>query len=283
MVYNDVVLAIQKGAVVYANVSGGKDGQAMTKTLVNNKIPVSGLIHADLGRIEWKESIGMCVSLANNLNIPLHVVKRKDGLGLIEYWKRRMHLLKGTGKPFWSSSAARYCTSDLKREPINKFYRNCGNNFIISAEGIRASESKARAKKFPLVIRANITSSFYKGMTVTEAIKKYRPDKRLALTWFPIFNFSLDEVWATYKTSHKDLLLARKHYQLKKVVPKTWPFHPAYVYGNNRVSCSFCVLGCLEDLQVGAQHHPEILQELIAMEKESGFSFKHGFSLKELL
>jgi 3'-phosphoadenosine 5'-phosphosulfate sulfotransferase (PAPS reductase)/FAD synthetase len=67
----------------------------------------------------------------------------------------------------------------------------------ISCEGIRAGESDARKKKNPLVIRAKITSSYYKGMTVEEAIANFRPGKRLAITWFPIFNFTLEDVWNT--------------------------------------------------------------------------------------
>lgn len=49
--------AITSGAVLYSNVSGGKDGQAMTKVLLNYGFKVAGLVHADLGKAEWKESI----------------------------------------------------------------------------------------------------------------------------------------------------------------------------------------------------------------------------------
>lgn len=277
-----VLKAIEKGAKIYSNISGGKDGQAMTKVLSNWNLPVEGLIHADLGRIEWEESIGMCERVATEFNLPLHIITRSDGAGLIEYWKRRMNKLKGQNKPFWSSSAARYCTSDLKREPINKFYRSCGHDLVISAEGIRAGESKKRASKNPFEIRWNITSVFYKGMTVEEAIANFTPGKRLAITWYPIFNFTTEDVWNTYGMTSDMLNIARGEYKRASSLASWWTFHPAYVYGNERVSCVFCVLGCNSDLQVGAKRRPEMLEELIAMEEESGFTFKQNFSLKSL-
>ena len=275
--------AITKGAKLYASISGGKDGQAMGRTLANNGIHITGFIHADLGRIEWKESHHMCVAMANELNRPLHIVRRTDGLGLVELWKRRMVQLMGQNKPFWSSSASRYCTSDTKRDPINKFLRNCGHDFVISCEGIRAAESTKRGKMEPLQIRWNITSTFYKGMTVEQAIAAYTPGKRLALTWFPIFNMSISEVWATYGNTIEQLHQFRAEYKATGIVNPAWKFHPAYVYGNERVSCTFCVLACGGDLAVGAVHYPELLQELIDMEIESGFTFKQGFSLSQLV
>lgn len=275
--------AINKGAKLYGSISGGKDGQAMAKSLHAWGFELAGLIHADLGRTEWKESLPMCEKLAEELGVKLSIVRRRDGLDMLDIWQRRMRQLQGTGKPFWSSSANRYCTSDLKRDPINVFFRNCGDDFIISCEGIRAGESSARAAKQPLTIREKISSSFYKGMTVEEAIANYTPGKRLALTWFPIFNFSTNDVWNTYGMTQDDLNTARLIYKTTNVVPEFWPFHPAYVYGNERVSCVFCVLGSQNDLKVGACHAPALLQTLIEMEEESGATFTKSWSLKNLL
>jgi 3'-phosphoadenosine 5'-phosphosulfate sulfotransferase (PAPS reductase)/FAD synthetase len=274
--------ALTKGAKLYASVSGGKDGQAMVKSLRNWGYPVEAMIHADLGRVEWPQSLTMCIQQSIELNIPLEVVKRSDGLDLLAYWARRMNKLMGENKPFWSSAQNRYCTSDLKREPINKFFRR-RENFIISCEGIRAEESPARAKKSPLRIRPNITSTYYKGMTVEQAIENYNPKKRLALTWFPIFNYTIDEVWATYDMDNIALSLARDYYRRKSSIPTWWAFHPAYAMGNDRVSCMFCVLGSLNDLQNGARHNPKLLKEMIDMENQSGFTFKNKWSLKNLI
>jgi 3'-phosphoadenosine 5'-phosphosulfate sulfotransferase (PAPS reductase)/FAD synthetase len=280
---NIIRQAIRKGAVLFASISGGKDGQAMTKVLANNGFPITGFIHADLGTVEWEESMTMCELMAVEYNAPLHVVKRSDGAGLLELWERRMHQLQGQGKPFWSSSAARYCTSDTKRDPINVFLRNCGHDIVVSCEGIRAGESPKRAKKNPLEIRWGITSSYYKGMTVEQAIANFKPGKRLGLTWFPIFNFSTLEVFATYGNTQDQLEQYRQEYKITNTVNPNWRFHPAYVYGNERVSCVFCVLACGGDLATGAAHRPELLQTLIGMEQYSGFTFKQNFSLKSLV
>jgi 3'-phosphoadenosine 5'-phosphosulfate sulfotransferase (PAPS reductase)/FAD synthetase len=274
-------LAQSKGAKLYASVSGGKDGDAMVQALVANKFSIAGLVHADLGRVEWAESLPQCQKCSDEYDIPLHVIKRKDGLGLLEYWQRRMRMLQGTGKPFWSSSNARYCTSDLKRAPINVFFTSTNESLIISCEGIRSDESKQRAKKQALSIRSN-SSSYYKGMTVEEALLNYKPKYKLFLNWYPIFNFTLENVLATKNQTIETLALARRLYKQNGIVPNWWDFHPAYAYGNDRVSCKFCVLGSLNDLQNGADNDPELLDILIDMEIESDATFKDGWSLTEL-
>lgn len=313
-------LAIEKGAKLYGSISGGKDGQAMVKTLYKNDIELAGLIHADLGRIEWPESLPMCHRSADEFNLPLHVVTRTDGRDMVDHWKNRLEKLRGTGKPFWSSSSNRYCTSDEKRDPINKFLTNCGYNFVISCEGIRAQESDKRKTKPPIEIRWRITSTYYeevcnlalyeeaaeelklklKNKEITKdyyfdmlaeyewqmvelAIENYHPEKRLALTFFPIFNMTLDEVWATYGMTVQLLETARFEYNTTGKLVTWWPFHPAYAYGNDRVSCMFCVLGSKNDLGTAAHHNPSLLNELIGMEDEGKATFKNNWSLKELL
>jgi 3'-phosphoadenosine 5'-phosphosulfate sulfotransferase (PAPS reductase)/FAD synthetase len=284
------------GAAVFGSVSGGKDGQGMMRTLKRNKVPIAGMIHCDLGRAEWPQSLGMCQRQADEYGIPLHVLRRADGLGLVEYMRRRLRLLAGTGKPFWPSAKARYCTSDLKRGPSNAFFRKCGHNLIISAEGIRAEESTKRAKKKPLSVRDGVTSDYYtyiagtnkkgkpirKFYTVEHCLEMYRPDKRLVLNWYPVFNMLLEEVWETYGVSRIILNAFRTHYRVHGFVHPGWPFHPAYVMGNDRVSCRLCILGSLNDLENGAREAPDLLEEYISMEDEGGATFKDKFSLKQL-
>ena len=316
--------AIEKGAKLYASISGGKDGQAMVKTLQNWGFDIAGLVHADLGRVEWPQSAEMCLRLQRETKIPLHVVRRSDGLDMLAYWTRRKNKLIGTGKPFWSSAQNRYCTSDLKRGPINKFFTAC-EDFIISCEGVRAQESASRAKKSPIEIRWSKCSSYYnsihdeqaaavkkidawekeekrkKGVNksavtgqadidrkaviataVQKVISSFVPGKKLALTWYPIFYFTAADVWNTYGVNVMDLRMARAEYKKTGIVPEWWPFHPAYVFGNDRVSCMFCVLGSLNDLTVAAGQNPKLLQEMINLEEEGGATFKHNWSLKEL-
>lgn len=286
-------IAINKGAAIYSSVSGGKDGQAMVRTLMSNQIPLTAMLHCDLGRSEWPQSMRMCEKQATEYNLPLHILRRKDGLDLLAYMQRRMRLLANSGKPFWPSSAARYCTSDLKRGPSDNFFRSCGQNLIISAEGIRAEESAKRAKKKPVSVRSGVTSDYYtyiagknaKGKpirrfySVEECLTMYRPDKRLVLNWYPIFNMTLAEVWATYGMDSHALASARTWWKLDKWIPDWWPFHPAYAMGNNRVSCMLCILASLGDLQNGADQNPELLKEMIAMEEQGNATFRSDFSL----
>ncbi len=284
-----ISLALSLGAKIYGSVSGGKDGQAMVRTLMQNAVLLEGLLHCDLGRAEWPQSLQMCERQAEEYSLPLHVLTRPDGLDLLAYIRRRLDKQKAEGKPTlcWPSAMARYCTSDLKRLPANKFFIASGHGLIISAEGIRAEESKARAKKEPLSIRPGVTSSFYKGMTVAEALEAYKPGKRLVLNWYPVFNFTIEEVWDTYPVWSWDsgasaLARIRKAYKKNGFVSPLWPFHPAYAMGNDRVSCMFCILGSTNDLEVAAKQAPELLEAYIAIEEESGFTFKNNFSLKSL-
>lgn len=295
----DLILsAIAKGAQLFPNISGGKDSQAMVKVLLNNNLPIAGLIHADLGRIEWHESLPMCEKISRDINVPLHIIRRSDGKDLIDLWKRRMVQMRSeiwmacdvktreefeVPRPFWSSKAQRYCTSDMKRDPINVFYRNQKTNFIISCEGIRADESTDRSKKNPFTVNKRASNKFYHGMSAEQAINAYDQSKRLVLAWYPIFNFSTEDVWLTFDQTKETLAAARMEYKFTRVVPASWPFHPAYVYGNDRVSCVFCIMGCMNDLTVGAEHRPELLQELITMEIDGHATFKSDFSLTQLL
>lgn len=277
-------VAVSTGAVIYGSISGGKDGQAMANVIEPLfKNHIEGYIHADLGRMEWEESLPQCNKIAYKFAKPLHVIRRSDGLDLLSYIERRKNKLKGTGKPFWPSSSQRYCTSDTKRGPINKFFRNCPHNFIISAEGIRAAESDARKIKSPLTIRKEITSTFYRGMTVEQAIINYRDDKRLALTWYPIFNYSTSDVWNTEGLTALHLTLARDIYKKTGKVPDWWTFHPAYAYGNDRVSCKICVLGSKNDKENGIRHGQKLATVLAEWEKETNFSYTKSFSISEHL
>jgi tRNA(Ile)-lysidine synthase TilS/MesJ len=110
------------------SISGGKDSQAMLATLVSQASMESWkcrlfAIHADLGRVEWAESLPHCQFICKEAGIPLVVVRRAKG-DLLSRWQERMKKLTGTGKPFWSSARNRYCTSELKRGPIDHQLRH---------------------------------------------------------------------------------------------------------------------------------------------------------------
>lgn len=265
----EIQTAIDNGAVIALSMSGGKDSQAMassvTRYLKENDLPNRVLaIHADLGRAEWFDTDETLHRQIEELGLELHIVQRDKG-DLLQRIQERAEKV-GDEKVFWPSSAARYCTSDLKRGPIDKFLRKLGP-LVISVEGIRAEESTTRAKKPCWEVRKQITNS-----------------KRDALTWRPIHFWMIEAVWTELGTSDQELEVRRAAFIAGDEASAFdgWPAHNAYVRGNERLSCSLCVLASKADLENGARHNPEYLAELVVLEERYGWTFRPGYSLVEL-
>jgi 3'-phosphoadenosine 5'-phosphosulfate sulfotransferase (PAPS reductase)/FAD synthetase len=261
----EILAAVERRAAFALSISGGKDSQAMLVSVVHwlrsidypNELYFA--IHADLGRMEWQMTGAFCAQLCHDLGVNLVTVRREKG-DLLARFQERMTQLEGTGKPFWASPKARYCTSDLKTRPIDMFLRQFSD--VVNVMGIRASESVSRSKKPCIGKRESIST---RG--------------RAALDWNAILDWSTQDVWASCGNSNLDLALARNHYTKLGEIPKFWKFHPAYAMGNDRLSCALCIMGCLNDLKNGIRHNPEIATTLIEMENRSGFSFQQGRSL----
>lgn len=254
------------------SISGGKDSQALLTAFMQLYI-AAGMsnkvfaIHADLGRFEWKETMVHCERLCAFWNIELVVVRReRDGveMDLLDRITQRKEQLEGTGKPFWPSAMARYCTSDLKTDPINKYLRQFDK--VVSLEGIRWDESKARSLK-PLWSERMALS--------TKGRKSY--------TWNAICHLTEEEVWKTCLSSSNKLAKAREIYNMIGKVPEWWNFHPAYAMGNTRLSCAICILANKNDFLNGIRHNPELAQHISQLEEETGFTFKEGTSIQKAL
>ncbi|MGG0718706.1 phosphoadenosine phosphosulfate reductase family protein [Robertmurraya massiliosenegalensis] len=140
----------------------------------------------------------------------------------------------------WPSAAYRQCTSDLKRGPIFKFIRNDlkarGATIAINCMGLRAQESSARAKKVPF--------AYNKQESVNGRVVRH------VYNWLPIFYYSTDEVFQTIADAGQK------------------PFW-AYVK-NERLSCVFCIMGCVNDLRHGAEQRPELYKRYVELEKKIG-------------
>ncbi len=246
--------AIEADATLVLSLSGGKDSQAMASAVVRY-VRSRGLsnrmvaVHADLGRAEWHQTHEVVAAQAASLGLELTIVQRDVGNrgpeDLLDHITARAEKV-GREKVFWPSSAARYCTSDLKRDPINKFLRTF-DGIVISVEGLRAEESAARAKK-----------------GCWEPRKKISTATRTALTWRPIHDWSEADVWAELGGRHGDLV------------------HPAYALGNERLSCSLCVLASKGDLVRGATHNPEYANAIADLEVEYGYTFTETTSILQL-
>lgn len=296
-----VQAALEDGAALAISMSGGKDSLAMATALVERADREGWpgeiyAIHADLGRMDWGgyesedhwlSTLGHVRSQCQRLGLPLVVVQREDRdlLGHIQARRERMKEQGKADKPFWPSAASRYCTSDMKRSPINKHLRR--HDFVVCAIGIRRKESARRAKSKPCDLRSRITSQAkcYRGIDSPEGYLQARQEgRRVALDWNPILEWEEADVWSAIGHSLPELR-ARRH--LWSIGQRTsaldgWMAHPAYVLGNERLSCALCILGSPGDLENGAKHNPRLFEELVEMERASGFTFQQDFSLLEL-
>lgn len=151
---------IAQDAVVAVGVSGGKDSQAVA-IAVDRKLRQAGhrgprvLVHADLGRVEWQDSMTVCERLADHLGWELMVVRRPAG-DMLDRWESRwasrslayveLETVRLTLP--WATAGMRFCTSELKIDPISRALRKrFPTGPILSVDGVRAQESAARAKE----------------------------------------------------------------------------------------------------------------------------------------
>lgn len=251
----DVHALLAAHAPVAFGVSGGKDSSAMVlaTSAYLDQIGHVGprvLIHSDLGRVEWADSLPTCERLAAHIGLELVVVRRQAG-GLMERWLTRWQNnvaryanLKCVKLILpWSTASMRFCTSELKtaiicRELVQRF----PGQAIISASGIRREESPKRAK-------APIAAEQSKLRSVTHQTSGY--------DWHPILDWTLADVLAIHER-------------------RGFPLHEAYrVYGSSRVSCAFCILGSAGDLAASANcpDNHAIYREMVDLEIASTFSF----------
>lgn len=240
---------IEQGAAVAIGVSGGKDSQAaaMASFEYLDRISHTGprlLIHADLGSVEWKDSLPVCEHLAAVLGTELVVVRRKQG-GLMEQWETRWRsnviryedLNTVTLVPCWSTPRMRFCTSGQKTSQIHsELKRRFRGLPIISVTGVRRDESRQRA-------RAEIADQ----------------DRSTGIwTWRPIIDWSAVDVFAAIDARGIDP-------------------HPAYrQFGLSRVSCRFCIMSSLPDLvaATGQAETHDLYREMVGLECRSTFAFQ---------
>lgn len=309
---NAIRWAMLQGATLAISISGGKDSHALLIELSRwfRQEQFSGqllAIHADLGRAEWAETPAFVERICAESNVPLVVVRRPKG-DLVARIEERLESTQGTTapfwpsaesrycmshlksgpidtalrKPFWPSSEQRYCTSDSKRNPVDTGLRE--HLVVISAEGVRADESTARAKKPVVEIRSAITAKALLGLPPQEALSARTEKQRVALNWRPLLHYSEEQIWQAIGTSGQELKHRQHLYRsgLHEEALLNWPAHPAYVFGNARLSCALCVLGSKSDLTNGANHNPDLYAHYLGLERKGNSTFKNGWSLAEL-
>ncbi|MDI3101983.1 phosphoadenosine phosphosulfate reductase family protein [Streptomyces sp. AN-3] len=258
--------------------SGGKDSQAMLSYVVRRARALGMLdkvvvVHADLGRVEWAGTRELAERQARLAGVRRFEVVQASGADLLDRVEIRYGKLKAKAQqearergedpttakvpPAWPSSSARWCTPDVKRGPIRTLYTRLVAELahldlgrpvrILECIGQRAAESTQRAKLAEVEINSGASNG-----------------KRTVTTWRPIHAWSDRTVW-------------------REIARSRLPYHPAYDWGNRRLSCVFCVLGCNSDLVNGARRVPELAAAYAEMEVRVGADFKKGLSMREII
>jgi 3'-phosphoadenosine 5'-phosphosulfate sulfotransferase (PAPS reductase)/FAD synthetase len=245
---------IASDCVVAIGVSGGKDSQACALQTIHylDQIGHAGprvLIHADLKKIEWLDSLPTCERLAAHLNLELIVVRRQAG-GMIERWQKRWENNVERYRnlscvrlilPF-STPKMRFCTSDLKLSPIaSALKKRFPKHAIVNVSGIRRQESSNRSK-----------------MPVSAVDARLNRKKNPGCTWNSIIDWTLEDVLAEITASGLEL-------------------HEAYTrYGASRVSCSFCIMSAAGDLIAAStcEDNHGAYVDIVELEAVSSFAFQ---------
>lgn len=243
-------------APVAIGVSGGKDSCALALATVAylDAIGHKGprvLVHADLGRVEWKDSLPTCERLAFRLGLELMIVRREKG-DMMDRWLQRWrdNLRRYADLSCvkvilpWSTPSMRFCTSELKTSVICRaLTARFPGRAIVSAAGIRREESTERSKA---------------------PISKDEPDLkkvRLAtsgVTWNPLLDWTVNDVRA---------LCAAHEFEL----------HEGYTqFGMSRISCAFCIMADAADLAASAScpDNADIYREMVDLEIASTFALQ---------
>ena len=224
--------AIRDQAWFVFSLSGGK-GSGATAAAVSALLDSVGhprsrrlAIHADLGRAEWRTTPSTVEAVSRRLGLPLIVVRRRSG-DMVDRWEQRFRdgcrrygdLLTYNLIGPWSSSALRFCSSELKANIIGPdLARRLRGETIVQVIGIRRDESSAR-----------------------QLTPVSKPDLRFAPTgnsagtrmmlWHPLIHWTTQDVFTAHTQFHV-------------------PLHDAYAHGSTRLSCAFCVLASLPDLTI---------------------------------
>ena len=225
---DQVRAAIDAGALVVINHSGGKDSQAMT-AVIRAIVPADQLvvIHAELPGVDWNGTEAH--ARATTAGLAFHTVRA--GKTLLEMVERR---------GMFPSPGQRQCTSDLKRDPINKLIRRLvrarGNGLVVNCMGLRAEESTSRARQPALKVNNRMSKA-----------------GRVVLDWSPIHDFTTADVFVTIAAAGQEP-------------------HWAYAAGMSRLSCCFCIMASRQDHTTAARLNPALYRQYVALEKRIDFT-----------
>jgi 3'-phosphoadenosine 5'-phosphosulfate sulfotransferase (PAPS reductase)/FAD synthetase len=219
----EVDALIAAGSPVACGISGGKDSCALAFA-VKEYLDRAGhtgprlLVHSDLGRIEWQDSLRTCERLAEATGLELVVVRRRAG-DMVDRWLARWANNVERYQALscvrlilpWSTPAMRFCTSELKVDVIcRELVRRFPGATVLNAAGIRRDESDQRSRAPVARPQPKLTS---------------RTHATSGLDWNAICEWTERDVWEC---------LGRHGFEP----------HEAYTaYHASRVSCCYCLAG----------------------------------------
>jgi len=222
---------IDRGALIALSHSGGKDSQCMT-ILLSRIVPRDRLlvVHAPLGEVEWPGTIEHIQDTIPD-GVPFILAPIASDKSLLARIEER---------GMFPSASVRWCTSDYKRSPIERELRRYlkahprFGNRIVSAMGMRASESPARSKR----------AAWQKNVRNSKAGREW-------FDWLPIHGLETEDVFRIIRRAGQSP-------------------HWAYAAGMSRLSCSFCILASRADLGRAAQLRPNLHRRYAKLEKRIG-------------
>ncbi|GGR17208.1 phosphoadenosine phosphosulfate reductase domain-containing protein [Deinococcus ruber] len=249
MIPDEVLRAADAGALFVKNDSGGKDSAASGLVIETFVPPWQQLvIHATLGESEWPGALEKAREHAQHANADFIVVQAKHTF--LEKVQQRFETRPSV--PSFPSPAMRWCTSDLKTRVLNsaiiKYAAANGYTSVVNVMGLRAQESRRRAAKPPCRVHPTYTLQPKQYKNGTSKVG------RQWLEYLPIHDLSTEEVFG-------------------RIADAGLTPHHAYALGNERMSCTFCIMGCSGDLRNGAVHRPELYRKYVEMERQTGWAF----------
>lgn len=251
--------ALSLQPIIAYSLSGGKDSAAISHE-TNVYLDSIGhpradriAIHADLGRAEWKSTPAMVTRTAATLGVPLITVARKAG-DLVARFETRWRNAKARYENLetynligpWAQANKRFCTSEMKAQVIGpELARRYRGRTVISVIGIRREESTGRAAT-PI---SSLDNRF---------AKTGNRNGTTLINWHPGIHCTTAAVFGCHDRN-------------------SIPLHEAYVdYGSTRLSCAYCILASLNDLQAAtrAAGNLDLFLHYVGLEAKSTFSFQ---------
>lgn len=302
LVPHEVKVRLERYDWIIVNSSAGKDSQAMLHEVVHHATELGILdrvvvVHADLGRVEWKGTRELAEEQAKFYGVRFIVVKRKQG-DMLDHVRARAEKLRRDGKlqssgepaVAWPSSTARYCTSHHKENQVAQVITKLVDETRSSASpwpsstaryctsdhkrGQVATAITALSRERPAIDGRRVRVLNCMGLRAAESSARSKKlpfqlnanqtnGKRIVHTYLPIFGWSVAKVWETIKASG-------------------CPSHYAYELGMPRLSCCFCIFAPKAALMLAGKHNPELLAEYVKVEQEVGSKFRIELPLADV-